>query len=288
MISVHDRLEKLIGLGVTITRAAMTDRITFLAASIAFYAVISVFPLLLLVLILGAMIGGEEFASAIVGLAEHLFTPETLDILEEGLLSEVGRGSAGVISLLVLLWAGLKVFRGIDLAFTTVYGIGEDPTFFRTLVNAMVVMVSLGAAIAAIVLVQAAGAMIPVSTSVDDFSLVLVFIALMVLFFPMYFVFPGITQSPLEVLPGIVVAAAGWTLLGELFSVYATHAGTFALFGVIGGFMLLLMWFYFGAIVLLVGAILNAVLAGRFREETATSVERSIVPGSNDLTERDG
>lgn len=288
MKSAQEHLARLVDLLVMVARAAMTDRITFLAASIAFYAVISVFPLLLLVLILGAMIGGEEFASAIVGLAEDLFTPETLDILEEGLLSEIGRSSAGVISFLILLWAGLKVFRGIDIAFTTVYGIGEDPTFLRTLVNAVIVMVSLGAAIAAIVLVQAAGAMIPISPAMGDMSVVLVFFALVVLFFPMYFVFPGVTQTPLEVLPGIVVAAAGWTLLGELFSVYATHAGTFALFGVIGGFLLLLMWFYFGAIVLLIGAILNAVLAGRFRDEDAMSVERSIVPGGDDLGERDG
>ena len=54
----------------------------------------------------------------------------------------------------------------------------------------------------------------------------------------------------------------GWTALATGFSLYAAVAGGFQLYGVIGGVLLLVTWFYFAGNVLLVGAVLNAVLAG--------------------------
>lgn len=273
-----------------VARAAVADRVTFLAASIAFYAVISIFPLVLLILVVGTLLGGEAFARAIIEIAGGLFTPEALAVLEEGLISDAGRSGAGVIGLIFMIWAGLKVFRGLDIAFSTVYGRGHDPTFLKTIINSVLVLAALGAGIAAMILIQAAGAMLDVGRPVQILSPVFIFLALVVLFFPLYFIFPGVRQRPIEVIPGTVFAAAGWTVLGELFGFYAAQAGTYALFGIVGGFLLLLMWFYFGAIILLVGAILNAVLAGRFSEEfleAENTVERPIGAGLMSQDERD-
>lgn len=273
-----------------VVRAAMADRVTFLAASIAFYAVISIFPLLLLVLAAGSLLGGEAFAESVVEIARGLFTPQAIQVLEEGLASEIGRSGAGIVGVLFLLWAGLKVFRGLDLAFSIVYGEGEHPTFLSTIVHSLVVLVALGAGIAVIIFVQTAGRILELSRTVEMLSPALVFFSLVVLFLPLYFVFPGVTHSPIDVLPGTVLAAFGWTVLGHLFGIYAAHAGTYALFGIVGGVLLLLMWFYFGAIVLLVGAIVNAVLAGRFREdviEDSPAVERPIGWGDDHRVEGD-
>jgi hypothetical protein len=46
----------------------------------------------------------------------------------------------------------------------------------------------------------------------------------------------------------------------------AGYAGSFQLYGVLGGVILLLVWFYFGGLVLLFGVALNAVIAGRFED----------------------
>ncbi|MFQ3293598.1 MAG: membrane protein [Halobacteriales archaeon] len=70
-----------------------------------------------------------------------------------------------------------------------------------------------------------------------------------------------------EALPGTVTVAIGWTLLGGAFSWYATTAGNFALYGVLGGVLLLLTWLYFGAMLVILGAVLNAVIAGRVATE---------------------
>jgi membrane protein len=48
-----------------------------------------------------------------------------------------------------------------------------------------------------------------------------------------------------------------------VFGVYTTYAGSFQLYGVLGGVLLLLVWFYFAGLLLLVGVAVNVVAAGR-------------------------
>lgn len=274
-----------------VINAARADRITFIAASIAFYAVISIFPLLLLLLVVGSVFAGETLAQTVIDIAEGLFTPQVLLTLQDAIDSDTGRGGAGVVGVVVLVWSGLRVFRGLDIAFSVVYGTADQPSFIRSIIHSLIVLVALGAGMAIIVLVQTAGAMLQISGALAVFSPLLVLLALTILFYPLYFVFPGVTQSPTEVLPGTVFAAFGWTVLGELFGLYAAHAGAYALFGIVGAFLLLLMWFYFGAIILLVGVVINAVLADRCTDaafETGVGVERPIgaaVEGTDDSDE---
>ena len=253
----------------TVGRAALADQVTFLAASIAFYAFISVFPLLLLVLVLGSYVGGEAFAMSIVNAVEGVLTPESQGLVEEALVEGTGRGGAGAVGAVALLWSGLKVFRGLDIAFSQVYGTGEDQSFVANLASAGTVLLAIGVGFAVMLLVRTYVRLVPTPPFVGGLSVVLVFLALVVVFFPMYYVFPSTSLTFREVIPGAIFAGACWTVLSELFGLYAANAGTFALFGFLGAVLLLLTWFYFGAIILLVGATLNAVLAERYKEEAA-------------------
>lgn len=279
---MQPRLRRTLRVIELVARATLADRVTFLAASISFYAVLSLFPMLLLVLVLGSYFGGEAFAESILDVTQELLAPQALETLREGLLSDEGRGGAGVVGVLVLLWSSLKVFRGLDIAFSTVYGEPEEADFLTTVIHSLIVLAAVGVGIAAILVIQGAGAVLPLSWLYTVLAPFMTFLALTILFFPLYFIFPGVDHSPQAVIPGTVVAAAGWTILSELFGVYAANAGTFALFGIVGTFLLLLMWFYFGAIVLLVGAVLNAVIDGRCDEETINQgfeVQRPIGQG---------
>jgi membrane protein len=82
-----------------------------------------------------------------------------------------------------------------------------------------------------------------------------------VAFFPIYYVFPDVDVTAWEILPGVVVAAVGWALLQGLFQIYVAHStagGT----DIVTGIMLLLTWLYFTGVVLLLGAVINAVRGG--------------------------
>lgn len=261
-------VEAKVGPLVRMVEAIQEERITFLAAGIAYYAALSVVPLLVLALIAGSIFGGEAFAGAIIDALAGQLTPETEQLLEDAIVGARGRGELGLIGVAVFVWGGLRVFRGLDIAFSEVYGEASDPTFLTSLRNAIVVLSAIGLGFVGIFVIRSTIRMLELSMLVQVLSPIIVFLALSILFFPMYLVFPGIPQHPRDVVPGTILAAVGWTLLGELFGLYAANAGTYALFGVLGGFLLMLVWFYLGAILLLLGAVANAVLSGQYRPAT--------------------
>jgi len=105
---------------------------------------------------------------------------------------------------------------------------------------------------------------------------------LAVVFLPMYYLLPEPDIGLREALPGAAIAAVGWTLLQAGFQVYAASAGQFQVYGVIGGILLLVTWLYLAAVVVVVGGVVNVVLAGR--DETAPASGAGWVVGRRSPT----
>jgi membrane protein len=90
--------------------------------------------------------------------------------------------------------------------------------------------------------------------------------AIAVILLPVYVVIPATSVGLREAAPGAITGAVGWTVLSVVFRVYAANAGQFEVYGVVGGALLFVTWLYFGANILLLGGVVNAVLAGRDRQ----------------------
>ena len=238
-------------------------RVLFMAASLAYFAVISLVPLLLLVVIALSALRGEQLGVDIATYAAGVISPRSSGVLVEVVTSAPERDSATVLGLLVLLWGTLLLFRALDDAFGQVYGEGQESLFLGDLANALVVF---SVVIGAIVAMIAVGAGLSVVLLDQVWSLLapIVLVAVLtVVFLPMFVLFPDADVSIAEALPGTVFTAAGWTLLQLAFGIYTRSTGAAELYGAAGAFLLLLTWLYVGSLVVLVGAVLNAVLAGR-------------------------
>ncbi len=255
----------LVGLARAVVGTARDQQLPFLAAAIAYYAFVSLVPLILLALALATLVGGAAFATRVVGFLDGLLTPEASTLLEGALTSTSGRGGATVLGLVVLLWSSLRLFRGLDIAFSRVYGAVESVSLVEQVTEALVVLAAIAVAVGAAVLVGAALplARVPFLPVVAPLLLVA---ALSVVFLPLYYVFPDRPVTVRQALPGAVAAALGWALLSTVFGFYADRAGAFQLYGVIGGVLLLLAWFYLGGLVVLLGGAVNAALAGHDRQ----------------------
>ncbi|MFC7075392.1 YihY/virulence factor BrkB family protein [Haloarcula halophila] len=247
-----------IGVGRDLVGTVRGEQISFLAAGIAYYMFVSVLPLLLLALVVGSLLGGEAFATRVVGAVGSALSPAASELLEGALTSAAGRGGATVLGLAVMIWGALKVFRGLDLAFSGVYGAHEPKPIAEQLVDALSALAGIGLAIVGLGVVGALGAVLGVQVALGGLALVPI---LTVAFLPLYYVFPDQPMEIREAVPGAALAAVGWTLLGTAFNVYAAQADAYQLYGVVGGVLLLVTWFYFAGQILLVGAALNAALA---------------------------
>jgi len=242
---------------------ALDRQVTFLAAAIAYYAFVSLIPALLLLVVVSTVVFGEAIAAELAAAAGGFLTPAGEEAVVGAVSAAGGRTGAGVLGVAVLLWSTLKVFRGLDTAFVSLYGVEGSPDFLRQVADAAAVVLAVGVGIAVMVVVGAFVAAADAVPAAEAASVLALPAFLAVVFLPLYYLLPQPAIGVREALPGALTAAVGWTLLQAGFQVYAASAARYQVYGVIGGVLLLVTWLYLAAVVVVVGGVVNVVLAGR-------------------------
>ncbi|WP_435174617.1 YihY/virulence factor BrkB family protein [Halorussus sp. AFM4] len=261
MATSRSRLRQVVGV-------ARDQNVLFLAASVAYYAFVSLIPLTLLVVVLGSVLGGEAFARFVVQQVASSLSTSAERVLQRALTNSTGRTGAGLVGVVAVAWSAFKLFRGLDLAFSEAYGTDRDPSLVQQLVDGVVTVALVAVAVGFVVAVgyalrnPAVGPRVPLRSLVGNLALAA---GLVVAFLPLYYVLPPVEMTVREAVPGAVVAGVGWVALHALFQVYLSNAARYQAYGVIGGVLLLLTWFYFAGAVVLLGAVVNSVLGGRVR-----------------------
>lgn len=244
-----------------------------MAGSIAYYAFLSLIPLLMLVFLVVAFIGNEQLAAFVNSATETYLTPTAQSMLLETIREASGRFQLSIIAIVTLFWGITSVFRGLDTAFSKLYGTGGQEGIVKKTIDGLIVIGGIAVATTAMFIAGTIYALFPRFPFMNVLNLFLLTIALAIAFLPIYYVFPDVDVSVSEIVPGAVVAAIGWTLLQFLFQIYASYSARTELYGVLGGILLLVTWLYFGALVLLIGAATNVVLSARSPEETVDEQE---------------
>jgi membrane protein len=93
----------------------------------------------------------------------------------------------------------------------------------------------------------------------------------------LYWLAPAKRLPPRWFSPGAVFFAIGWAMATFLFGVYVANFGSYnAVYGTLGGVVVLLIWFYLTAYLLLLGAEINALTAEKQEEEAPGAREREV------------
>lgn len=275
------RIRNAVDIGRDVVEEVQENEATFLAASIAYYAFVSLIPLLLFSFVVASTVGGQELANQILNRTSDFLAPAGQEAIEDAITDETGRGGATLAGSAVLLWSALKLFRGLDTAFSMVYDSGLDKSVVAQIANALIVFVSILLAVLGMLVLGTVVALLP------DFPFglltpFLTLIALSVVFLPMYYFMPDVDRLTVrDAVPGAVLAGAGWAVLQSVFGLYASNAGQYEAYGVIGGVLLLLTWLYIGGVIIILGAVLNSVLMNRDNDaddgtgEAATETENA-------------
>ncbi len=236
---------------------------TTVAASLGYHAFNTLVPLALFLVIGLSLFGGTDQAARVVESTTGVGSTQVRSLVRSVVKTRTGRFRAAALAFLILAWSAVRTFRATNGAFVSIYGTREGTRWTERAVDIALATVTIPLAL---VLVGVGG--VAVTFAGDGFvwrivSPFVLFAALVVAFLPMYYLFPAADVTVREVLPGATFAAAVWTLSGLFFRFYATISGSVHFYGVAGGLLLLLTWLYLGGLVVLVGAIVNAVLAGR-------------------------
>jgi membrane protein len=263
------RAQTLPYIGVLI-RAANRSRENFdkdIAAGITYYTFLSLFPLILGL----AALGGFFLKSAEVQLRVHEFIVQVFPVstdfvarIFESLIES--RGAAGVTSILVLLWSGNKMIgaltRGINRALGQKRPFAMLLTSLRyfglTLILASLVFLSMALSPAIEILADLELEMIG-----DRWNQILDVVASRTvgllltgsLISAIYWLAPYTRLPWRSLLPGILVATVLIEIGKQLSATYMTSAaGYSAVYGSVSSIIVLLLWLYFAARVVLYGA----------------------------------
>jgi membrane protein len=266
LLPADPRLERIVRLFRAIVHEVRTERLTFMAGSIAYHAFVSLLPLLLLVLAVVARIGDQSLQAAFEEFVGTVLTPGAAPIFLGELTQASGSTSLSVFGGVVLVWGTLRIFRGLDTAFSAIYESEAANTFADQVSDGILVLIVFALVIVAAVLVESRLTF----DAAGGFGWFLQRVVLVVLIsaalFPMYYIFPDADVGVAEVLPGVGFAAVGLASFETLFQLYARVSSTAQDPSIVAGILVLLTWLYFSGLVILLGAAINAVLSNRSQD----------------------
>ena len=238
------------------------------AGSMAYFAVLSIFQLLVLLVVIGSYVLGEGEARRLV--VENVTAGSPLDAeMVGGIIDSVieSRGAMTIISFGFLLWSALGIFSALSTGIGRVFetskprGFLADKLLGLTLMGmtGLLAVASIAIGIVTGILQSAASSImgdVPGgSTAVLAIGLVAPILLIFLAFWVIYRVVPNRPVTWSEVLPGAVVAALLWTVLRFGFTWYATSVADYeSAFGPLSTGITLLVFLYFASVIVLLGA----------------------------------
>jgi inner membrane protein YhjD len=239
------------------------DQAGNLAALIAYYGFLSLFPLMLvLVTLLGLLLRNNPELQDTIRTSALANFPVLGEQISNNVHSLRGSGLALGIGLALSLWAGLGVMKVLQTAMNAVWNVPyrHRPNLWASLLRAIIMLLVLG------VITIASAAAGSVGGGSDDWLLGIFGIAVSVVLNLVLFLlaFRILTTEDVtwgDVLPGALIAALAWTTLQAIGGYIVSHqlqgaSDTYGTFAIVIG---LLAWIYLGAQMTLFAAEVNVV-----------------------------
>jgi membrane protein len=266
--------------GAVIKRTLMSfyaDQMTHHAAALTYYALMSLFPTLLLALSLLGLLGQyPETYDAIMSYAREVAPSSVVTPLDSSLqraLQNKGTAATAVaISVAIAFYGTTGVLEAARRALNVIFEIENGRSFFRRK------LVDVASTIVLMVLVLVTGVLVFVGggfaddllgfiglgpTAADVWSIArwpAALLVAMLVFSFVYFITPDVKQRSWRwMTPGAVTGVLLWLLASWGFSAYiANIADVGAIYGAFAGAIVLVAWIWLTNVTLLLGAELNA------------------------------
>lgn len=258
------------------------DKAPRLAAALAYYTAFSIAPLLIVVIAIAGLVFGQDAVrgqldNQIQGLVGAQAAAAIQEMVAGANHPETGR-LAALIGIVTLLLGAAGLFGQLQDALNTVWGVEPKPnqgimatirarllSFTMVLGIGFLLLVSLviSAGLAAIS-AWMSGAL-PVSPVIlEIINLVISIVVITALFAVIYKVLPDVKIAWNDVLLGALVTALLFTLGKFLIGLYLGQSSIASSYGAAGSFVVLLLWIYYSAQILLFGAEFTQVYARRY------------------------
>ena len=270
----------------------MSEQNLFLIAGGVTYAILlALFPgMAALVSLYGLAFDVTQIEQRVGALAGVL-PPETLDLLRAQLhtLAEASSGALGLgagMGLVLALWSASRGMSGLVTAINIAYEEKERRGFFKLTMIALALTLALiiggAVAIALIAVLPAAAQLLPLGSAIKWVLLIVqwpVLVVLVMLGLAVLYRYAPDRDKPQWrwVSPGAITATILWIVASIGFTVYVANFNSYdKTYGSLGGLVILLTWLYLSAIIVLLGAAINAQSERQTRHDSTEGPWRAM------------
>lgn len=256
------------------------DMVTY-AAALAYQAFFSLFPFVIFLLALLGLLNIPGFFDRLLDQARAVLPEQAMGVVEQVIGQIRGQSSGELLSLgiIIALWVASSGVRMLMNALNVAYDVDEERpiwkrfplSIFYTIVLAIVIIVAVGLMLVGPQVVEWLAEQIGLGalfvTLWAWLRLPVAILLLMVVVALGYYLLPNTDQRFRFITPGAVLAVIGWIAASLGFSFYVSNFASYsATYGSLGAVIVLLLYFFVSAAVLLFGAEVNAQIYYHFAE----------------------
>jgi len=257
-----------------IHRVLFEESLAMQAAAIAFYGILSFAPLVIVLLaVAGWILSASD--QTLYGIQDYLSVafPGARQELMEQLTSFLSQSRVfGAVGIIGLFWSGSRVFASIDHALNEIWRVRRTRPYWKSRLLAIglvptLLIVFFASMLATAFYTLVVGVELPlIKHTVKDLPFLgdvvsyAVPLALSVLlFFLLFWLLPARKIPRRSALIGATVSAVLWEFTKVGFDVYIRNFGRMdKVYGTAAGIAILLFWFYYSAMIFLIGAVVGA------------------------------
>ncbi len=254
-----------------------------IAAQLAYYLILALFPFILVLVSLLGTFGSEELASEVLAYFQRVMPEQAYEIIRDYTANIIsGKAEAPglfTFGILFTIWAASGAFAALINALNRAYDVQETRPFWKVRGIAILMMLGLSVLVLIGVLLLVLGPQIGTAIA-NVFGLEETFLlvwdiarwpaALFFMIFTvalLYYFAPDVDQPFRWITPGGLIGVLLWVLASVAFNFYVSNFGSYnKTYGSIGAVIVLLLYLYISSLTILFGATLNATLV-RMKEE---------------------
>lgn len=263
-----------LALGKSLFAIAGSSNLDLIAAGVAFYAMLAIFPAVAAIVALWGFVADPVIVDEQLQTLEQLIPAEAFALLDGQVNALIAANSstlgwASLVSIGAALWSTRAGVGALVRGLNAVYGVTPRAGFWHSLAAIWMTFALIGLALAAllaVVVVPITLAVLPLGASMATILVgarwaLMIGVGMTGLWLVYRYGPNHGDDTPHWTVPGAALALVLWVAASWGFSTYLTSFADYnRIYGSIGAVVILLMWFFLTAYAVLLGAALNRAL----------------------------
>lgn len=244
-----------------------------LAAQLAYFFLLSLFPFLLFLVTLVGYLPMDELA--VLDIISSYAPPQIEELISTNVTNLINQQNGGLLSfgIIATLWASSNGVNALMRGFNYAYEVDENRSFIVSRLIAIILTIAMIGIIIIALLLPIFGKLvgsylfsfIGLSEGFihvwEALRWVVSSVVFFIVFLSLYKLAPNKRIYLKNAVPGALFATVAWQLVSLGFSYYVSNIGNYsATYGSLGTVIALMIWFYLSGIIILTGGLINAVI----------------------------